>query len=209
MTNNKCRIAVFVSGRGTNLSALIDAVRAGEIDAEIALVVTENPRATALDRAASAGIPIRVLPPGDYPDRYSWNRGCEEAVVSAECSLVILAGFMRILDEEFVQRFEGRIINIHPSLLPEFPGATAVADALASESPVGGCTTHFVDEGVDTGPVIFQETMSFQPDDNVQIFGERLRPLEHGLLIKTVAAWLDGRVKLVDGTVEHHGERTE
>ena len=148
------KLAVLCSGRGTDLQSIIDAIQSGELNAEISIVITDKPKVMALERAAKAGIKNICVDRKKFDNRADFE---EELLKNLEgVDLVVLAGFMRILSPDFVRHYEGRLMNIHPSLLPAFPGAHAHRDALAYGVKVSGCTVHFVDEGTDSGPIILQ-----------------------------------------------------
>ncbi|MFT4471252.1 phosphoribosylglycinamide formyltransferase [Arthrobacter sulfonylureivorans] len=181
------RIVVLVSGSGTNLQAVIDAVREGRLEAEIAAVGSDVPGCRGLERAAAAGIHTFTVAPAGFASRPEWNRALEEAVAAYNPEVVLLAGFMRILDTEFVSRFEGRLVNTHPALLPSFPGAHGVRDAMAHGVKVTGVTVHLVDSGVDTGPILAQAAVPVLDDDTEESLHERIKVEERRLLVETLA----------------------
>ena len=181
------RIVVLVSGSGTNLQAVIDAVRDGGLDAEIAAVGSDVPGCRGLERAVEAGIRTFTVAPGDFASRPEWNRALEEAVAANNPDVVLLAGFMRILDAEFVARFEGRLVNTHPALLPSFPGAHGVRDAMDHGVKITGVTVHLVDSGVDTGPILAQAAVPVLEDDTEESLHERIKVEERRLLVETLA----------------------
>ena len=176
----------MVSGSGTNLQAILDAVRAGELNAEIAAVGADKP-CTGLDRAAAAGVETFLVEPADYADREQWNRALEEKIASYTPDYVVFAGFMRIVDAQLVARFENRIINTHPALLPSFPGAHGVRDALVHGVKITGLTVHFVDSGVDTGTIIAQAAVPVEDCDTEESLHERIKVQERQLLVRTLA----------------------
>ena len=154
------KIAVFASGNGSNLQAIIDAVKQGKIKgAEVKVMVSDKKDAYALKRAQNNNIETKIFLPADFSSREDYDRAVVAYLRAMQIDLVVLAGFMRLLTPYFVAAFPNRIMNIHPSLLPAFPGAHGVADALAYGVKVTGCTVHFVDEGMDTGPIILQESL--------------------------------------------------
>lgn len=175
----------MVSGSGTNLQAILDAVGTGELNAEIAAVGADKP-CTGLDRAA-AGVETFLIEPADYADREQWNRALEEKIASYTPDYVVFAGFMRIVDAQLVARFENRIINTHPALLPSFPGAHGVRDALAHGVKITGLTVHFVDSGVDTGTIIAQAAVPVEDGDTEESLHERIKVQERQLLVRTLA----------------------
>ena len=175
------RVAVLISGRGSNLQALIDA--AGEMDfpAEIALVISDRPDAQGLQRAERAGIARQVLVPKELGGRAAFEAALDEALCEAGIDLICLAGFMRILGADFVARWQGRLINIHPSLLPAFPGLDTHQQALEAGVKLHGCSVHFVDAGVDSGPIIGQAAVPVLPDDDADGLADRVLAAEHRL----------------------------
>ncbi len=181
------RVVVLASGSGTLLQALIDASAGGELTAEIVAVGTNVDDAFALNRAAAAGIPTFVCRPSDYPDRAAWDAGLLDALRRWSPDLIVSAGFMRILGPVVVDAFAGRVINTHPALLPAFPGAHPVRDALAYGVKVTGSTVHVVDHGVDTGPILAQRAVDVLPDDDEASLHERIKVVERVLLVSTVA----------------------
>ncbi|HST72538.1 MAG TPA: phosphoribosylglycinamide formyltransferase [Kocuria rosea] len=181
------RIVVMVSGSGTNLQAVLDAVREDRIDVEIAAVGADKP-CTGLERAQAAGVETFLVRPGDHPDRAQWNRALQRAVEDRAPDRVLFAGFMRIVDAGFVEAFAGRIVNTHPSLLPSFPGAHAVRDALAHGVKVTGVTVHEVVADVDAGPILAQAAVPVLADDDEDRLHERIKAAERELLVDTLGA---------------------
>ncbi|MEV5612848.1 phosphoribosylglycinamide formyltransferase [Streptomyces sp. NPDC052225] len=186
------RLVVLVSGSGTNLQALLDAIAARGVDAygaEVVAVGADRDGIAGLERAESAGIPTFVCRVKDHATREDWDRALAEATAAYEPDLVVSAGFMKIVGKEFLARFGGRIVNTHPALLPSFPGAHGVRDALAYGVKVTGCTVHFVDDGVDTGPIIAQGVVEIvEPDtaDGESALHERIKEVERTLLVDVV-----------------------
>jgi phosphoribosylglycinamide formyltransferase-1 len=190
-------VSVLVSGTGTNLQALLDTVHGR--DAEIVAVASNRADAPALDRARRAGLATEVFARGDYVDRDERDIALADWIEQRGARLVVLAGYMAILGEAFLSRFPDSVINVHPSLLPAFPGAHAIEDALAYGAKVFGVTVHFVDGGVDTGPVILQRAVELpQAEDAAQVLAA-LRPLEHELLPRAVALFAAGRLSFDPG----------
>jgi phosphoribosylglycinamide formyltransferase-1 len=177
---------VLLSGRGSNLAALLAAHGDAAFGARIVAVISDNPAAGGLDLARTAGVATVVVRPADFPDRAAWDAALAEAVAVFGPALVVSAGFMRILSASFLGRFAGRVINTHPALLPAFPGAHAVRDALAHGVRVTGCTVHLIDEGVDTGPIIAQRAVEVLDDDDEASLHERIKAVEHTLLVDVV-----------------------
>ena len=175
-------VAVFASGKGSNLRAILEAARAGACPVDVRLVLSDREDAGALDIARAFGVPrIIRLSPKEYASREDFDRVCAEEVEKAGAEWIVLAGYMRILSAWFVQRFRWRIVNIHPALLPAFPGAHAVRDALAYGVKLTGVTVHLVDEGVDTGPILAQEACPVREDDDEETLHARLHAIEHRL----------------------------
>jgi phosphoribosylglycinamide formyltransferase-1 len=181
-------IGILVSGAGTNLQALLDA------GLPIAAVASDNTKARALDRAAKAGIEAAAFPAVEFDSREHRDAEMAEWLAERGVELVVLAGYMRLLTAPFLERFGGRILNVHPSLLPSFPGAHAVDDALAHGVKVTGATVHFVDEGVDTGPIVLQEAVEVREGDTVESLHARIQEVEHRLLPHAVRLFLDGKL---------------
>ena len=187
------RIGVLASGSGTNLQALLDRVH-GQ-GAEVVLVGSDKPGCQALERAAAAGVATAVFPRADFPDRGARDIAMAEALDLAGVQLVVLAGYMAILEAAFVQRYAGRLVNVHPSLLPAFPGIRAIEQALDYGVELFGVTVHLVDEGVDTGPILRQRAVSLPGPRTSEEVHDALRPLEHELLCSTALAFAAGTVR--------------
>lgn len=190
------RIAVLASGQGSNLRAIVDAIDAGSCEAEVIGVVSDRAKAGALAFATERGIPVYLVPLRKGDDRDAWNAELARQVDSLEPQLVVLAGFMRVLDTPILERFPGRIINVHPALLPAFPGHDATAQAIAAKVRVSGCSVHVVDAGVDTGPVIAQAAVPVLPDDTPETLHARIQVQEHALLPKVIDWIAKGNVLL-------------
>jgi len=190
----KPNIAVLCSGEGTNLKAILRAVGSGCLKARVAVVISDRPRAYALVRARQANVPAVVLDPRRYRSRQAFDRALANVVDHFHVRLIVLAGFMRILSAWFVRRYRGRILNIHPALLPAFPGAHAVRDALKKGVRVTGVTIHFVDEQVDHGPIVAQEPVVVRSDDTEASLLKRIHRVEHRLYPKVIQAVLSGKV---------------
>ncbi|MFH9863609.1 phosphoribosylglycinamide formyltransferase [Streptomyces sp. NPDC017202] len=183
------RLVVLVSGSGTNLQALLDEIAATGVEAygaEIVAVGADREGIEGLARAERAGIPTFVRKVKDYGTREAWDAALAEAVAAHEPDLVVSAGFMKIVGKEFLARFGGRFVNTHPALLPSFPGAHGVRDALAYGARVTGCTVHFVDDGVDTGPIIAQGVVEVRDEDDESALHERIKEVERRLLVEVV-----------------------
>ncbi|MBT9172173.1 MAG: Phosphoribosylglycinamide formyltransferase [Syntrophomonadaceae bacterium] len=191
------RIAVLASGRGSNLQAIIDAIESGTMqNVAVALVVSDRKNAYALERARQKNILTAYFNSRLFISREEYDRELVAYLEEQQIDLVVLAGFMRLLTPYFVLAFQGRILNIHPSLLPAFPGMNGVADALAWGVKVTGCTVHFVDEGLDTGPIILQEALPVARDDTVETLHQRIHALEHRLYPLAISLWAEGRLKI-------------
>lgn len=183
------RLVVLVSGSGTNLQALLDAIAAegaSGFGAEVVAVGADREGIAGLERAERAGIPTFVCRVKDHATRADWDRALTEATAAYEPDLVVSAGFMKILGQEFLARFGGRCVNTHPALLPSFPGAHGVRDALAYGVKVTGCTVHLVDDGVDTGPIIAQGVVEVRDEDDESALHERIKEVERSLLVEVV-----------------------
>jgi phosphoribosylglycinamide formyltransferase-1 len=180
------RIVVLVSGTGSNLQAVIDAVADGTLPVTIAAVGADRRATGGVQRAADAGIPTFEVDFREYPERTDWNRALTEAVAAHEPDYVVSSGFMRIVDQRFLDRFPSRYLNTHPALLPSFPGAHGVRDALAYGVKVTGCTVMIADAGVDTGPILAQTAVAVLPDDTEDTLHQRIKVEERRLLIETL-----------------------
>lgn len=195
------KIAVFASGNGSNLQALIDAIGQGELPASIELVVSDRPGAYALQRAINAGIPTLMVNPRDYRDKAHYEGVMAEKLEELQIEYLVLAGYMRLLGPTLLNRFCGKIINIHPSLLPLFPGLDGIGQALAAGATETGVTVHYVDAGMDTGPIIAQERLELSPGEPRASVEERIHALEHRLyprVLKEIftggrTTWYDAR----------------
>jgi phosphoribosylglycinamide formyltransferase 1 len=188
------RVGVLASGTGTNLQAILDRVH-GREGVEVVAVASDKPTAPALARAADARVATAVFPAGDYPDREARDAAMADWLVGRGVQLVVLAGYMQLLTPGFLDRFGGNVINVHPALLPAFPGLRAVEQALEYGVRVTGVTVHFVDTGVDTGPIISQRALELPPEPEVEEVRAALRPVEHELLCDAVLAIARGAVR--------------
>ncbi|MBL8590656.1 MAG: phosphoribosylglycinamide formyltransferase [Methylobacteriaceae bacterium] len=175
------RVAALISGRGSNMAALIEAARAADFPAEIALVLSNRPGAGGLETAAAAGVATAVVDHRAYPDRESFERAMQAELTRAAIDIVCLAGFMRLLSPWFVQCWEGRMLNIHPALLPAFKGLHTHERALAAGVRIHGCTVHLVTPGMDEGPILAQAALAVAPGENAEALGARVLALEHRL----------------------------
>ena len=191
----KEKLGVLCSGRGTDLQSIIDAIAAGKVPAEIAIVLTDK-EAYALERAKKAGIEAVCVDRKQFEGREPFEKALIEKLEAAGVTLVVLAGFMRILTPYFVGHFAGRIMNIHPALLPSFPGAHAHRDVLAYGVKVSGCTVHFVDEGTDSGPIIMQAAVPVLDDDTEETLGARVLKEEHRIYPECIRLYCEGKLKV-------------
>jgi phosphoribosylglycinamide formyltransferase-1 len=189
-------IAVFCSGHGTNLQAILNAIRAGRLRARVALVISDQPDAQALRRAQRAQVEARYVNPKRYSTRASYERALIRLCDAHHVRLICLAGFMRVLSPAFVRYYRHRILNIHPALLPAFPGAYAIRDALAWGVRVTGVTVHVVDEQVDHGPILLQEAVAIVPGETAASLLARLHQIEHRLYPKAIRLVLEGHTRV-------------
>ena len=189
-------IAVLCSGNGSNLQAIIDSVKKGYIPARIAIVVSDNKDAFALKRAAKAGIETLVLNPKDFGTRETFDKEVIKNLRKQEVGLVVLAGYMRLLSGHFIKEYEGRIMNIHPALLPSFKGTHGIKDALEYGVKVTGPTVHFVDEKLDHGAIILQKAVEAKDDDTEESLLERVHKEEHKIYPEAVKLFVEGKLKI-------------
>jgi phosphoribosylglycinamide formyltransferase 1 len=200
---------VLVSGGGTNLQAFIDAVRDGSLDLTLCAVVSDNPGAGGLERARRAGVPAECVPRAEHADRPAFEDALARRLAQHRPDLLILAGFMRVLSGAFVTQYEGRILNIHPSLLPRFPGLDTHQRAIEAGDPWHGCTVHFVTERLDGGPRIAQARVPVQPDDTAARLAARVLEMEHRIYPWTAGLVAAGRVRYADDAAWYDGKRLE
>ncbi|MFI9654029.1 phosphoribosylglycinamide formyltransferase [Guyparkeria sp. GHLCS8-2] len=191
---NKARLVVLASGNGSNFQAIIDACESGRLDAEIVLLVVNRPGAYALERAEQHGIPSRLIDHKDFADREAFDAAMAEAINAARPDWIIMAGFMRILTDGFVERFRGRLINIHPSLLPKYPGMNTHARALEAGDRQHGATVHFVTPTVDAGPPIVQGRLEIFDNDDVESLKQRIHGVEHRIYPLAIDWLVKGRI---------------
>jgi phosphoribosylglycinamide formyltransferase-1 len=189
------RVAVLISGEGTNLQAILDSVH-GRDGVEVVGVASSKSGARGLERAAGAGVDSAVFEIAGYEDRPARDRALGDWLEQRRVDLLVLAGFMEILGSEFIRRFEGKIVNVHPSLLPAFPGVQAVEKALEHGVKVTGVTVHFVDEGVDSGPIVLQEALELPYPRDIGQIEERIHQIEHRLLPRAVRLIAAGSVRV-------------
>ena len=199
------KIAVLISGRGTNLQALIDACAADDYPARIVLVVSNEPGAKGLDRARAAKIASTVIDHHDHPSREAFDAALAEAIRGSGADLVCLAGFMRIVADEFVRQWRDRLINIHPSLLPAFPGLNTHARAIEAGVRFSGCTVHFARTELDAGPIIAQAVVPVRSDDTPDSLADRVLEAEHRIYPMALRLIAEGRVRVTNETVRISG----
>ncbi len=193
------RIVVLISGKGSNLQSMIDAVQMRVVDGEIVAVISNNPDAQGLQKAEKVGIPTHVVNHREFPDRESFDASLAEVIEQYQPNLVLLCGFMRILTPDFVAKFEGRMMNIHPSLLPKYPGLHTHQRALDAGDDVAGATVHFVTSELDGGPAIIHAEVPILEDDTAEALAERVFEQEHLIYPMAVRWYCQGRIGLKDG----------
>jgi phosphoribosylglycinamide formyltransferase-1 len=206
MSDRRPIIAVLVSGSGSNLQAIIDASERGEIPCRVGIVVSNKTDAYGLVRAGKHGIPTAVIGHKEFPSREEFDRGLMEVIRGSGAELVCLAGFMRVLTPVFVHAFPNRILNIHPALLPSFPGTHGPKQALDYGVRFSGCTVHFLDEGVDTGPVIVQAVVPVYDDDTEDTLAARILAQEHRIYPMAIRLFFQGRLRIEGRRVNIEGE---
>lgn len=190
------KIGVLVSGNGSNLQAIIDRIEAGELQAEISIVISDREDAYALKRAARHGIENMYIDPGKFREKREYEGKLVQVLKERGVELVIMAGFMRLLGPYFIREFHQRVMNIHPSLLPSFPGLRPQLQALEHGVKVSGCTVHFADEGMDTGPIILQGAVPVYDDDTEETLSARILEKEHELYPEAIKLYSEGRLKI-------------
>ena len=201
--------AILISGSGTNLQSFIDKTGAGELDLDIAVVLSNKPGVAGLDRARKARIPVECVEHGGYPDRESFDAALNETLDRYSPDLIILAGFMRILTPVFIDHFAGRIFNIHPSLLPQYPGLDTHQRAIDAGDQWAGSTVHFVTEELDGGPLVIQGRVPVTRDDTARSLAARVLKVEHQIYPEAAALFAAGRLEHRDGTAWLDGQRLE
>jgi phosphoribosylglycinamide formyltransferase-1 len=206
MRGHPLTLGVLASGRGSNLQAILDAIAAGRCPARVAVVVSDRSDALALDRARRAGIKAVSVDPRAHAGRAAYDEAVSALLVDHGVELVCLAGYRRLLTSGFVERFRGRILNVHPALLPAFPGLQAQRQALAYGVKVAGATVHLVDEGVDTGPIVLQAAVPVRDDDTEASLSERILVEEHRLYPEAIRLFAEGRLVLDGRRVRLRGD---
>jgi phosphoribosylglycinamide formyltransferase-1 len=202
MRGNPLKLGVLVSGRGSNLQAIIDAIDRGELDAQISVVISDKENAYALERAERHGIDAIFINPEVYSTREEHERAIGDELENRGVGLICLAGYMRILSPYLVKRFLGRIINIHPALLPAFPGLHGQKQALDWGVKISGCTVHFVDTEVDHGPIIIQAAVPILEDDDEDTLASRILEYEHKIYPKAIQLYAQGRLEIQNRKVK-------
>ena len=195
------KIGVLISGSGSNLQSIIDAVKRGEIAGEIALVISNDATAYGLTRAQNCAIPTKIIKHDDYTDRLVFDRELLRVLKESSIDLVVLAGFMRVLGADFLAAFPNRVINIHPAILPSFPGTHGQAQTFAYGVKLAGCTVHFVDEKVDHGPIIMQAAVPVLASDSEALLAARILRCEHKIFPRALALYCAGNLRVKDRKV--------
>ena len=204
-------IGILASGRGSNFQAIIDDIKSGRLDAEVAVLITDNPSAYAIERAKVINLEYKIVTPDEYDTRDAYYERISQELKHRNVQLVVLAGFMRIIGKPLIEAFPNSIMNIHPALLPSFPGLHGQGQATAYGVKISGCTVHFVDEGVDTGPIIIQAAVPVWPGDTEEALSERILELEHQIYPEAIRLFAEkrihvaGRVVKIDGYHEQKG----
>lgn len=198
-------IGVLASGRGSNFQALIDAAESGSLNVSIKLLIVDKPDAYAIERAKKHSIEHLFIDPAQYANKSEFYSEVTKQLQARGVELVVLAGFMRIVKKPLIDAYPNRIMNIHPALLPSFPGLHGQKDAVDYGVRISGCTVHFVDEGIDTGPVIIQAAVPVSPDDTEDVLSARILALEHKIYPEAVRLFAEGRLKVVGRKVKITG----
>ncbi|MFZ5471605.1 MAG: phosphoribosylglycinamide formyltransferase [Myxococcota bacterium] len=204
--NARLRVGVLASGSGTNLQAILDATKAPDYPAEVVVVIANVGEAKALDRAHAAKIPAKLIEHRSFPSRDAFEAKLVETLKAHQVELVCLAGFMRLVGPTFLRAFPGKVLNIHPALLPAFPGLHAQRQAIARGVKISGCTVHFVDEGTDTGPILLQAAVPVLENDDEAALAARILTQEHKLYPLAIRLFAQGRVRLDGKRVHVTGE---
>ncbi len=190
------RIGVLVSGSGSNLQSIMDACERNDINGQVSIVISNLPGVYALERAQGKGIPTKVVSHAEHPQRENFDEELVKILKDYKVDLVVLAGFMRVLTPAFLRAFPGMVMNIHPALLPSFPGLGVRRKAIEYGVRFSGCTVHFVDEGVDTGPIIIQAVVPVYPEDTEDLLKERILRLEHKIYPEAIGLFAQGRLSI-------------
>jgi phosphoribosylglycinamide formyltransferase 1 len=202
---DRLSIGILASGRGSNFQAIIDSIASGYLKASIALIITDNPNAYAIERARKHGIEAIIMVPKQFASRNEYYKAVARELKVREVGLVVLAGFMRIIGKPLIDAFQHRIMNIHPALLPAFPGLHGQKQAADYGVKISGCTVHFVDEGMDTGPIIIQAAVSAAADDTEDALSERILKMEHKIFPEAIRLFAENRLEVVGRKVRIKG----
>ncbi len=200
------RLGILASGKGSNFQSIIDAINSGKLRVEIAALITDNPSAFAIERAKKYGIEYLVMNPKEYSSKDIYFIEIAEELKKRDVGLVILAGFMRIVRKPLIDTFPNRVMNIHPALLPAFPGLHGQRQALEYGVRISGCTVHFVDEGMDTGPIIIQAAVPVSQDDTEETLSERILKLEHKIYPEAIRLFSEGMIEVEGRNVRIKGQ---
>jgi len=192
----KVGLGVLASGRGSNLQAIIDNIEAGKLDAQVKVVISDKPTAYALERARTHGIPGIYVNPGQFSGKEEYEKAIVECLQENQVELVVLAGYMRLVGKVLLNSYSNRLMNIHPALLPSFPGAHGQRDAVEYGVRFSGCTVHFVDEGMDTGPIILQAVLPVLQDDDEDTLAARILQEEHKIYSQAIQLYAEERLKV-------------
>lgn len=187
------RIAVFASGNGSNFQAIAEAIASKQVDATLSFLFCDNPKASVIERAKKMGIPFKVFSPKNYENRAAYESELLNQLELNAVDLIVLAGYMRIIGPTVLTAYANRILNIHPSLLPSFPGRNSIQDAFEANEKETGVTVHFVDEGVDTGPIIAQEKVAILPEDTLDSLEDRIHQVEHRLFPQVIQKVIENK----------------
>ncbi len=207
MRQRPLTLGVLISGSGSNLQAILDRIAEGRIDCRLGVVLSNDPTARGLDRARMAGVPVRAIPHREFQSREAFEQAVTAELEAHAVELVVLAGFMRVLSPWFVRRWPMRLVNIHPALLPAFPGVHGQKQAWDYGVRFAGCTVHFVDEGTDTGPIILQAVVPVSPDDDEARLSARILAAEHRIFPQALQWIAEGRVRVEGRRVRIDGAR--
>jgi len=198
-------IGVLASGRGSNFQSIVDAIESGSLKATIVLLITDNPNAFAIERARKHGIEPLIMVPNQYETRNDYYKAVVQELRIREVGLVVLAGFMRIIGKPLIEAYRDRVMNIHPALLPSFPGLHGQKQAQDYGVRISGCTVHFVDEGMDTGPIIIQAAVPVSFEDTEEALSERILKLEHRIFPEAIRLFSEGRLEVIGRKVRIAG----
>lgn len=201
MSNRPLRLGVLISGSGSNLQAIIDGCEKGELPAEVAVVISNKGDAYGLTRAENHGIPGVHLARKEYPDESSYNNAILDELKEHDVDLVVMAGYMRLLGKEVLDAYPNRVMNLHPALLPSFPGAHGIKDALDYGVKVTGVTVHFANEVFDEGPIILQEALHVHEDDTEETLAQRIHAIEHVIYPRAIKLYAEGKLEIAGGKV--------